>query len=95
MVNPQISVYMAEIGRKGGKKSRRLDSEAARTMVRVREAQKAFREFHNLCFWSSPPDYRVKKGDLDWIVDQLKPHGAVPDGTVAIVYAVNPLISQR
>ena len=76
MVNREISAYMAKIGRKGGRKSRRrLDSAAARTMVRVREAQKAFREFYGLCFWSSPPDYRVKKGDLDWIVDQLKRHG--------------------
>lgn len=76
MVNREISAYLAKIGKRGGQKSRRrLDADAARAMVRVREAQKAFREFHSICFWSSPPDYRVRKEDLSWVVDQLKRHG--------------------
>ena len=51
MVNREISAYLAKIGKRGGQKSRRrLDADAARAMVRVREAQKAFREFHSICF---------------------------------------------
>ena len=55
-----IRRYLAEIGRRGGKRSRRaLDSETARRMVRLREARRAFRRFRTRCFWSSPPDYLV------------------------------------
>jgi len=76
MVNKAVSTYMASIGSKGGRKSRRkLDPEQARQMVLVREARKAFREFHSSCFWSSPKDYRVRKEDISWVVDQLKRHG--------------------
>ncbi len=76
MVDSEISAYMAKIGGKGGRKSRRrLDSETARSMVRLREARKAFREFRSTCFWSSPVDYRVMAGDIPWIIKQLKRHG--------------------
>jgi len=76
MVDPTISRYMAEIGRTGGLKSRRrLDREQARRMVRIREARRAFREFHNCCFWSSPKELQVMEEDLPWVIDQLRRHG--------------------
>lgn len=76
MMNPTISRYMAEIGRTGGRKSRRkLDGEQARQMVRIREARRAFREFHDRCFWSSPPDFRVMQQDIPWVIEQLRRHG--------------------
>ena len=75
-VDGKIKSYLAEIGRRGGRKSRRrLDPDAARDMVRVREARRAFRRFHASCFWSSPRDYRVTLADLPWIAEQLRKYG--------------------
>jgi hypothetical protein len=68
--------YMALIGRRGGKKSRRrLDSKTARAMVRVREARRAYRRFHTQCFWSFDPKYLVTDRDIEWVCDQLMKHG--------------------
>ena len=67
---------MAAIGREGGRRSKRkLDPEQAKEMVRLREARKAFREFHTSCFWSSPKNFRPGKEDINWIIEQLKQHG--------------------
>ena len=71
-----VKSYLAEIGRRGGRKSRRvLDSESARAMVRVREAKRAYRRFHAECFWSFAPDFRVGPGDVEWVADRLRRHG--------------------
>ena len=68
--------YLAEIGRRGGSKSRRtLDPETARRMVRVREARRAYRRFHAACFWSYDPAYRVGPSDVAWVAEQLRRHG--------------------
>ena len=68
--------WLAEIGRRGGKKSRRvLAPETARSMVKVREARRAYRRFHTECFWSFDPDYRIGPADIAWIADQLRKHG--------------------
>lgn len=68
--------YLAEIGRKGGRKSRRLlDPETARMMVRVREARRAYRKYHARCFWSSPPDLEIGPEDVEWVAQTLKKHG--------------------
>jgi len=75
-VDDTLRSYLAEIGRRGGRKSRRaLDPESARTMVRVREARRAYRRFHSLCFWSFDPDYRVGPADVAWVADRLRRHG--------------------
>ena len=72
----KISAYLAEIGRRGGRKSRRtLDSETARQMVRVREARRVYRRFHAECFWSFDPDYRIGPSDIAWVAEQLRKHG--------------------
>jgi len=71
-----VSAYLADIGRRGGRKSRRtLDPETARAMVRVREARRAFRRFQAECFWSFDPDYVVGQTDVAWVVEQLRKHG--------------------
>lgn len=68
--------YLAEIGARGGRRSRRaLDPETARAMVRVREARRAFRRFRNSCFWSSPPDLEIGIDDVPWVAEQLMKHG--------------------
>ena len=75
-MNSNVKEYLAEIGRRGGRKSRRsLDSETARAMVRVREARRVYRRFHARCFWSFNPDYRVGPSDIAWVVEQLRKHG--------------------
>jgi general stress protein YciG len=75
-MDPQTRKYLAEIGRKGGQRSRRrLEAEQARTMVRVREARRAYRRFHAQCFWSSPPDLEIGADDVAWVAEQLKRHG--------------------
>jgi hypothetical protein len=68
--------YLAEIGRRGGRKSRRtLDPETARAMVRVRQARRLYRRFHAECFWSFDPDYRVGISDVAWVAEQLRRQG--------------------
>ncbi|MHC4601562.1 MAG: hypothetical protein ACYS47_21415 [Planctomycetota bacterium] len=68
--------FLSEIGRKGGKRSRRkLDPDTARRMVRVREAKRAFRRFYARCFWSFDPEYRITWNDVEWVAEHLKRHG--------------------
>ena len=75
-MTPEVRAYLAEIGRRGGRRSRRvLSAETARQMVRLREARRAFRRFYASCFWSSPKDYVVTMEDLPWVVRQLMTHG--------------------
>ena len=72
----KVKAYLAEIGRRGGRKSRRvLDPETARAMVRVREARRVYRRFHVECFWSFAPDYTIGPSDVAWVVEQLRKHG--------------------
>ena len=71
-----VRAYLADIGRRGGRKSRRtLDPETARAMVRVREARRVYRRFHAECFWSFDPDFRVGLSDVGWVAEQLRKHG--------------------
>ena len=71
-----VRAYLAEIGRRGGRRSRRvLEPDTARQMVRLREARRAFLRFHASCFWSSPPDYLVTEADLDWVARRLMTFG--------------------
>lgn len=71
-----VASYLREIGRRGGRTSRRrLSSQSARDMVRVREAQRAFREFHAQCFWSEDPGYHVTLEDVPWVAERLMRHG--------------------
>jgi hypothetical protein len=72
----KITRYLASIGARGGRKSRRqLDAETARTMVRVREARRAFRRFRTSCFWSYRPDLTITLNDVPWVAAQLMKHG--------------------
>ncbi len=68
--------YLARIGSQGGRRSRRqLSKEQARDMVRVREARRAYRDFHTECFWSFDPEYKVTVADVPWVIEQLKKCG--------------------
>lgn len=72
----RVSEYLSSIGRRGGRKSRRrLTPEAARNMVRVREARRAFRQFYTSCFWFCDPNYQVTLRDVPWVAEQLMKHG--------------------
>jgi len=71
-----VKRYLATIGARGGRKSRRrLDAETARSMVRVREARRAFRRFRASCFWSYRPDLVITARDVPWVAEQLMKHG--------------------
>lgn len=71
-----IKKYLSTIGRRGGRKSRRtLDPSTARMMVRVREARRAYRQFHTLCFWSYRRDLVIGRDDVSWVAEQLMKHG--------------------
>lgn len=73
----EVRRYLSRIGAAGGRKSRRrLAPGEAKEMVRVREAQRAYREFHTECFWSFDPDYRVTRNDVPWVIDQLRKNGS-------------------
>jgi hypothetical protein len=72
----KIRRYLATIGARGGRKSRRtLDADSARAMVRVREARRAFRRFRAACFWSYRPDLEISARDIPWVAEQLMKHG--------------------
>lgn len=71
-----VRSYLAKIGRTGGKKSRRaLDPETARSMVRVREARRAYRTYRTQCFWSYAPDLKIGADDVTWVAENLMKHG--------------------
>ena len=71
-----IKSYLAEIGRRGGRKSRRaLDPDTARAMVRVREARRLYLRFYADCFWSFDPNYQVGLSDVTWVAAHLRKHG--------------------
>jgi hypothetical protein len=75
-VDESAREYLSRIGRRGGKKSRRqLTRAEAQQMVRVREARRAYREFHTSCFWSFDPDYVVGVDDLQWVAERLMTYG--------------------
>jgi hypothetical protein len=74
--DPSIRSYLASIGRKGGKKSRRkLSADSAKLMVRVREAKKAYIQYFAQCFWSFDPKLKIGKDDVDWVAEQLMKNG--------------------
>ena len=52
-----------------------LDPATARDMVKVREARRAFRRFHALCFWSYRADLTIARADVPWVAEQLMKHG--------------------
>jgi len=75
-INKKTRTYLAEIGRRGGRNSRRkLDGDEARRMVLIREARRAYRKFHSQCFWFSPAGYVPGEGDIEWVAGQLRKHG--------------------
>ena len=79
-----IKGYLAEIGRRGGRRSRRaLDPATARQMVRVREARRAYRRFYARCFWSFDPALKVGVHDINWVAEQLRKHGGREEWLVA------------
>lgn len=74
----EIRKYLAEIGRKGGKKSRRhLDADQARAMVRIREARRAYRDYHGQCFWSFDPELHIGAQDVAWVAERLMRYGGM------------------
>lgn len=75
-MDAQLKSYLSEIGRKGGRRSRRsLSSEEARQMVRVREARRLYRMFHDRCFWNAPSDLLIGRDDIDWVARKLRENG--------------------
>ena len=75
-MNKYVSIYLSEIGRIGGRKSRRkLDSETARGMARLREARRLYKKYHTQCFWSYDPQYVVKLSHIPWLCEQLMKNG--------------------
>jgi len=67
---------MAEIGSRGGRRSRRrLSADNARDMVRVREARRFFLRFYAQCFWFMKPDMHITLADLPAIARGLKQNG--------------------
>jgi len=72
----KVRRYLAEIGARGGRKSRRvLNPDIARQMVRVREARRAFTKYRVRCFWSYDPALQVTAADVPWVAEQLMRHG--------------------
>jgi hypothetical protein len=75
-MRPPIRKYLASIGRKGGLASKRiLNPDEARSMVKLREARRAYRKFHAQCFWSYRPDLEITGKDVPWIAEQLMKQG--------------------
>ena len=72
----QVKHYLSEIGKQGGKKSRRrLNPLVAQSMVKVREARRAYVKFYASCFWSFDPGLRITVNDLPWVIKQLQRNG--------------------
>ena len=75
-MNKEVQKYLSQIGRRGGRKSRRvLDAPTAKQMVKIREARRAFRRFRTSCFWSYDPNYQITADDVSWVAKQLMQNG--------------------
>lgn len=75
-MDAEIRNYLVEIGRRGGRKSRRqLSRDAAQAMVRIREARRAFRRYYHRCFWSFDPNLTIGADDVSWVAGQLRRYG--------------------
>jgi hypothetical protein len=71
-----VKKYLSTIGRQGGVRSRRrLSVQEARSMVKIREARRAYAKFHAQCFWSYAPDLKIGSADVPWVASQLMKHG--------------------
>ncbi len=68
--------YLASIGQRGGRASKRtLSPEEARLMVKIREARKAYQKFYTQCFWSYDPLLKIQASDISWVAMQLMKQG--------------------
>ncbi len=75
-MNLAVRRYLAEIGARGGHRSRRrLSRVEALNMVRVREARRAYRTFYARCFWSFDKNLKITLHDIDWVAEQLMKNG--------------------
>ena len=71
-----VRKYLSAIGRRGGVASRRqLNAQEARSMVKIREARRAYAKFHAQCFWSYAPDLKITAADVPWVASQLMKQG--------------------
>jgi hypothetical protein len=71
-----VKAYLASIGAKGGKKSRRkLSPDQAREMALTREARKAYKRYFARCFWSYNPGLKITTADIPWVAEQLRKNG--------------------
>lgn len=76
MQSTAVRRYLAEIGARGGRASRRiLTKEQAQGMVAVRLARQAFKEFRTKCFWSFRGDLTIGPEQVPWVAEQLRKHG--------------------
>lgn len=72
----QVSEYLARIGSRGGKKSRRgLTREQARRMVAVREAQKAYDTHRSEYFWYARDGVKIDEASVPFVVQGLMNEG--------------------
>ena len=84
-MNAAVRRYMSEIGRRGGKKSRRvLLSEKAREMVLVREARRVYARFQVACFWSFNPQLKITLDRIPWVIERLRKAGGMEAWDAAI-----------
>ena len=75
-MDPRLREYFAEIGRRGGRASKReLEPEKAREMVRIREARRAYHRYYHKCFWYCTPDLIIAVDDVPWVAEQLRKYG--------------------
>ncbi|OGV67346.1 MAG: hypothetical protein A2498_06385 [Lentisphaerae bacterium RIFOXYC12_FULL_60_16] len=76
MKDSSVREYLAQIGRKGGMKSRRrLSTEDAKNMVRLRDAKRAFNMFYSQCFWYMREHMDITLADVPEIVRGLRQNG--------------------
>lgn len=84
MLTKATRAYFAEIGRLGGRKSRRALSQAqARQMVAVRLARSAYKRFHARCFWSYKRDLEITAKNSSWVAQQLRRNGSLAHWEIA------------
>lgn len=75
-MNNSVSKYLSEIGRKGGKQSRRtLSAQQSKKMLAVREARKLYLKYHTQCFWSYDINFKITSADVPWVAEQLIKNG--------------------
>jgi hypothetical protein len=76
MPSPRVATQRGGIDRLGASGDQpSVPDDQPESKAALAEARRAYKAFHEACFWSHDPDYLVTDDDLPWIAERLMRFG--------------------